>query len=287
MNDGWIKLFYRLLDWEWYGNPNMVALFIHLLLKANFKPQKWRASTIPRGTLVTNLAKLHQETGLSIQQIRTCLNRLKSTNEITIKTTNKEHIITLCNYKHYQSDAAELSKPANKQNNKPSTNHQQTINKPSTNPIYNKKEKKKEREDGETRTRVCPPPPTPPPLMDVNLRDLPNDLLLDHFITQALESQIWLESIALKLKTTIQQITFLVQHDFRQHCICEGKRHNNLSDFQSHFNRWAGQQKFSSPNATTTNSTHPTDRHPGSLASKLPPQPACGIKRRPNPDGKT
>ena len=139
MNDGWIKLFYRLLDWEWYGNPNMVALFIHLLLKANFKPQKWRASTIPRGTLVTNLAKLHQETGLSIQQIRTCLNRLKSTNEITIKTTNKEHIITLCNYKHYQSDATELSKPANKQNNKPSTNHQQTLY------IIRKKKRKKKK----------------------------------------------------------------------------------------------------------------------------------------------
>ena len=126
MNDGWIKLFYRLLDWEWYSDTNMVRLFIHLLLKANFKPQKWRGEAIPRGSFVTKLITLSQETGLSVQQIRTCLNRLKSTNEITIKTTNKERIITLCKYRLYQSDAAEVSAAVNKQNNKRTTNKQQS-----------------------------------------------------------------------------------------------------------------------------------------------------------------
>lgn len=115
MNDGWLKLFYRLLEWEWYSDTNVVRLFIHLLLKANIRPLKWRGREIPRGSFVTSRAKLAEQTNLTDREVRTCLNKLKTTNEIAIETTNQFSIITICNFEKYQ----ENKMPCVQQNDQP------------------------------------------------------------------------------------------------------------------------------------------------------------------------
>jgi len=112
-----IKLHRGLLKWEWYDDINTKVLFIHILLKANHTDKQWRGIDIKRWELLTWLNVLSSETWLSIQQIRTCYKKLKSTNEITIKTTNNYSIIKLINYNLYQD------------NNKQITNEQQTDNK--------------------------------------------------------------------------------------------------------------------------------------------------------------
>ena len=93
------------MKWEWYDDPNTCRLFIHLLLTANHEPKSWRGLTIERGQKLTSRAKLARETKLSEQEIRTCLDRLKSTSELTIQSTNRQTVITLCNYDSYQSTA--------------------------------------------------------------------------------------------------------------------------------------------------------------------------------------
>ncbi len=121
MNDNkWIKLHLKLLDWEWYKDTNTTRVFIHLLLKANWKDGKFEGQIIPRGSFVTSLRSLSKELGMSVQSIRTVLNHLKSTNEITIKTTNKYRVITVINYELYQQ--------TNKQTNNQLTNNQQATN---------------------------------------------------------------------------------------------------------------------------------------------------------------
>ncbi len=141
MLNGWIKLHRQFLDWGWYGDPITKAVFIHLLIKANRKNTVWRGVKIERGQLVTSRSKLVEELTISEQSIRTSLNRLKSTNEITIKTTNRYSLITLVNYDTYQG---EYSQP-NQQTNQPS-NHQLTSNQPATNQqlTTNKKDKNRE-----------------------------------------------------------------------------------------------------------------------------------------------
>lgn len=119
-NKGFITLQRQILDWEWYDEANTFRVFLHLLLKANHKDNKYRGAIVKRGTLLTGLDVLSKETGLSMQQVRTCLSRLKSTNEITIKTSSKGSVIQLVKYNNYQS-------ATNK-----TTNEQQTNNKPST-----------------------------------------------------------------------------------------------------------------------------------------------------------
>ena len=77
--EGWISLHRKMIDWEWYNEPNTIRLFLHCLLKANHQDKKWRGIDIKRGSFVTSYAKLADELELSIQNVRTALNNLKLT----------------------------------------------------------------------------------------------------------------------------------------------------------------------------------------------------------------
>ena len=85
--EGFILLHRRLLGWEWYGDGNTMRVFIHLLLKANFEPKKWRGVTVGRGQCATSLAEIAGELGLSERNVRTAIKHLKSTGEVTHEVT--------------------------------------------------------------------------------------------------------------------------------------------------------------------------------------------------------
>ena len=123
MSNGWIKIHRKLLDWEWYDEPNVMRLFLHLLLKANHKDKSYRGTLIKKGMLLTGRDLLAKETGLSIQQIRTAINKLKSTNEITIKTNKQGSVIQIVKYAEYQIVTNIVT------NKQPDSNQQLTTNK--------------------------------------------------------------------------------------------------------------------------------------------------------------
>ncbi|TRZ80530.1 hypothetical protein D4R86_04220 [bacterium] len=140
--EGWIKLYRKFSEWEWFNISEMVHLFIYLLLNANHEDGEWRGIEIKRGQILTGLYKLNDKTKISIQTLRTCLKRLEKTNEINIQTTNKYSIITICNYESYQG----IQQTTNKQPNKQLTSNQQATNKQLTTNNNNKElnnEKKK------------------------------------------------------------------------------------------------------------------------------------------------
>ncbi len=124
MAAGWIKLHRKIVNWQWYTDTPVKSLFVHLILTANHKAKVWKGVTIGRGQLITSVLKLSTDTGLSEQQIRTALKKLKSTNEITIETTTLNTCITVINIEKYNT--------SNKGSNKRTTKRQQTVNKPST-----------------------------------------------------------------------------------------------------------------------------------------------------------
>ena len=123
MGVGWIKLYRKLEKWEWYLDSHMVHLFIHMMFKANRETKQWQGITIERGQFISGRKTLSTETGISEQTIRTCIKRLKSTNELTNKTTNKYTVFTVVNYDLYQS----------KEEDNQQTNQQLTSNQPTTN----------------------------------------------------------------------------------------------------------------------------------------------------------
>ena len=99
---GFIKLHRQILDWEWYKDNNTKILFLHLILKANFKTKKWQGIEVKRGSFITSLQNLSFETGLTQKQVRTSLNKLKKTGEVASKTSNKYSLITITYYEKYQ-----------------------------------------------------------------------------------------------------------------------------------------------------------------------------------------
>ena len=120
---GWIKLHRKILDWEWYSDPNTFRVFLHLMLKANHKEKRFKGIELIKGSVVTSRDILAMETGLSVRQVRTALDKLKSTNEVAIKTSSKGTIIQLVNYDKYQLETSEAT------NERPANDQQTTTNK--------------------------------------------------------------------------------------------------------------------------------------------------------------
>lgn len=150
MDEGWIKIHRKLATWGWYKAPNMVHLFVHLLLHANYHESEFFGHKIERGQVVIGLHSLVEQTGISFQSLRTCLERLKSTNEITIKTTSRFSIVTICNYEEYQRDER-LDQQADQQTVQQASNKQVTSSQQHPKKVINK-------EDQEEEIRSSPSP---------------------------------------------------------------------------------------------------------------------------------
>lgn len=99
---GFIVIQRKLLEWEWHDDPNTLALWIHILLITNWKPNRWHGIEIPRGSCLRSLGTLSEETGMTVQNIRTAITHLKSTGEITTKSTRYGLLINVINYAKYQ-----------------------------------------------------------------------------------------------------------------------------------------------------------------------------------------
>jgi hypothetical protein len=125
---GYIKLFRQLKEWEWYSDSNVKSLFLHCLLSANYKDKNWKGIEIKRGQFLTSLKHLADELGLSVQNIRTALEKLIKTGEVTKQPTSTYTLITVCKFDSYQC----LEDDTNKQTNTPLTHDQHTTNTPLT-----------------------------------------------------------------------------------------------------------------------------------------------------------
>ena len=142
---GWIKLHRKLLDWEWYDDINTRLVFMHLLLTVNYEPSKYMGKTIEVGQRLFGRAKLASEIGVSEQQLRTALNRLKSTNEITIISTKQGSLVTIENWGSYQEKDSQDNQPTNQPTNQQLTNDQPTANQQLT--IYKEVKNIRNKED--------------------------------------------------------------------------------------------------------------------------------------------
>ncbi len=129
---GWIKLHRKILEWEWYSEPTTFRVFLHLMLKANHKDRRFKGIELIKGSVVTSRDILAMETSLSVRQVRTALDKLKTTNEVTIKTSSQGTIIQLVNYDKYQLETNETT------NERPTSDQQTTTNKNEKNEKNNK-----------------------------------------------------------------------------------------------------------------------------------------------------
>jgi len=138
--EGWIKLFRKILEWDWYDDPNTKSVFLDFVLNASIEDKKWKGIDIKRGQLIVGRKELSKRLGISEQSLRTSITRLKSTSEITSKSTNKFTIITVVNYEKYQNKESKSTSTSTSY----LTNEQPAINQQSTTSKEEKKRRSKE-----------------------------------------------------------------------------------------------------------------------------------------------
>lgn len=135
---GFVIIHRSILDWEWYQSPSVSRLFFHLILKVNYTDKKWQGMLVKRGQLITSYKHLSVDLNLSIQMIRTAIQKLQEGNYIKVESTNRFTLITLINYDKNQS----ISSEHNKQNANQKTIKKQMYNNQVTTTKQSKKEMK-------------------------------------------------------------------------------------------------------------------------------------------------
>ena len=140
---GFIKLPREISEWEWYQDSITFRLYIHLILHANYTDRKYQGTLVRRGEFITSHQGLADKLNLSIQNVRTAIKKLKSSEYITVKPTSKYSHITILGYDTMQDEYTPTNKPTNIKvtNNQQSTNIQTTT---TTKEKKNIKEKNKE-----------------------------------------------------------------------------------------------------------------------------------------------
>ena len=135
--NGHIKLHRKMLDWEWFKHPPTVVTWLTILMLA-----EWNTDNgLKPGQLMTTSKELEEITGLSRQQIRTALDHLVATKNITKKLTKNATkngmLITVENWRIYQHKPPKTNQESNQETN-------QDINQ-SSYYIKNNKEDKEEK----------------------------------------------------------------------------------------------------------------------------------------------
>jgi len=109
-NHGFVKIYRSIKNWGWYKDANTARVFIHCLISANFEDKEWMGRKIPRGSFVTSIKNLSKELKISVDKVRTAIEHLKITNEITCKGTSRYSVITVNKFNAYQQNPTQNPK---------------------------------------------------------------------------------------------------------------------------------------------------------------------------------
>jgi hypothetical protein len=124
---GRVKFHRKITEREWYSDANTFRVFFHLITIANHKDWKRQWIDVKRWQTITGRIELSKKLNLSEMQIRTALDKLERTWEISKKATNRFTLITVLKYCDYNDyDLEDNQQITNKQ---PTDNQQITTNK--------------------------------------------------------------------------------------------------------------------------------------------------------------
>ena len=227
----WIKLYRKICDWQWYQDAKMVHLFVHLMLKASIMngsdlSDSWQ--------LCTSLRILSKETGLSLQNIRTCIGKLQRTGEITFRTlpTHQQSIITICNSDSYQASKRQIAPIAPQC--RPDCAPMSPLPKEYKN-IRNKESKKININNARAHEED---------FVDFSEKETSKENQQkkgekESFLSLSLHDDVWLSAIKKKFALkSIEEVKDKVENFDLDH-ICRGnKEHKDIVDYKSHFCDW-------------------------------------------------
>lgn len=100
----WIKIDRNILNWGWYKDTNTKAVFLHLLITANVKPNKFLGVEVGRGEVATSYPSLAENLGISIKCVRTAIKHLQMGGEVAVKRHPRFSVISILRYDYYQGN---------------------------------------------------------------------------------------------------------------------------------------------------------------------------------------
>lgn len=125
----WVKVSRKLLTSAIASKPEYLAVWMHLILSASYKPGEvlvgHQVIRLEAGQLVFGRIKFAQQIGVSEHTLRMALKALETLQQITIKSHSKFSVITVTNWAKYQTDS-----PANHQqatSNQPASHHNKEV----------------------------------------------------------------------------------------------------------------------------------------------------------------
>ena len=127
MERGFVKLYRKTLDSGLLQHPSALQLFTFFLLSATRKPRKVMSNgqlfDLSPGELVTSVAALTNDLGMTTKQCRLALSFLERANMVAIRGTNKGSVISLVNWARYQEDCP-AERPAERPTGRPAPDQQ-------------------------------------------------------------------------------------------------------------------------------------------------------------------
>lgn len=99
---GFIKIYRSLEEWGWYSDGVVKDVFLHCLIKAAYKDCEYMGQKLKAGQLVIGRKKLAEALGFGERQIRTALEKLQLSGEITVESSSKYSVITVVKWNEYQ-----------------------------------------------------------------------------------------------------------------------------------------------------------------------------------------
>ena len=107
--ESYIKLFRKMSEWEHFKDSNTVHVFLFLLISAVGNDTVYNGFRLKCGQFVTTVKKISESTGLTVKQVRRCIDLLKESGEIKTDSTNQYTIFTVLNYSEYQGQKKKKS----------------------------------------------------------------------------------------------------------------------------------------------------------------------------------
>ncbi len=104
MSGGFIKVNRQITDWRWGGNANAIAIWLYILVNANWSDGYWNhgETMVKRGEMITSLRKMSADLGLNIKTIRKYLTLFENDLQIVCTMEHRYTRIKVLNYDTYQ-----------------------------------------------------------------------------------------------------------------------------------------------------------------------------------------
>ena len=227
---GYVRLFRKFTEWEWYQDGNVTRVFLHLLLRANYEEKRWKGIVVKRGQVVTSNESLAGSLNMSVHQVRTALEKLERTGEIGRRTTNQYTLVTICKYNSYQDNTADERQTNGNQmaderqtdGNQMADERQTDGNQMATTKEY-KEYKEREEDNPHTYAHAC-----------VRARDGDEEF----FAAMKEPNTEWQVLACMRLGLTVETLLPLIA-EFELECKARMLTHVSDADIRSHFVTWA------------------------------------------------